>query len=105
MVKKIIKHFVETEISYNSRVKEEVIMQHLVDSLGLRLSDDNWSIKTFNVVKGERDYDVMEVFETMYKEFSEVLEPYIYDRGDVIKELSILFEKHKKHLERLENVN
>ena len=97
-----IKHFVETEISYNQKISQEEVIKYLVDNLKINIQDDNFEIKTINIVKGERDYDVLEVFDTMIKEFAEYMRPYVYDNVDVQKGLGDIYEKHKTNLERLE---
>lgn len=103
MALEILKHYVETEICYNGKVKREYVMKELSNKLKLSVEQDDYEIKVKNIVKGERDYNVIEVFDTMYKEFAQTLEPHVYDRMDIMKELSKLYDKHKKHLQSLEN--
>lgn len=105
MVTMKIIHFVETEISYNQKMNKEEVIKYLVDNMKLKINDVNFEIKTINIVKGERDYDVLEIFETMIKEFAEYMRPYVYDNIDIQKGLGDIYEKHKKNLERLENGN
>lgn len=102
MASNSIRYFIDIEYFYDIKVKEEEVVNVILKNLDLDILDDNYLIKTLNLVKGERDYDVLEVFETMNKEFSKLLEPYYINNPAMQESLFNIYNKHLNYLKELE---
>lgn len=65
------------------------------------VKEDYFTI-TEDVVSGARPYDIMEVFDTIYKEFSEELVNSNISMENFSK-LRNIYEKHKRYIEEIKN--
>ena len=96
------KLIVDIEMYHKNNVKVEEMLKEYVGYLGTGYDGDRFEVSVKNVTLGERNVDIMEVFDTIYREFAgKLIEIDINKQTQ--KELSDIYEEHRKIINQIKN--
>ncbi|MFW6311657.1 MAG: hypothetical protein ACOC1K_05415 [Nanoarchaeota archaeon] len=89
------KLILDVEFYHKNNVKIEDMLKEYYYNLQLGFEGDRFDVMVSNITLGERNVDILEVFDTIYREFAEKLKEIAID-DNLQHELSNVYEKHRK---------